>query len=133
MNTISYMGWLLVQAWDGLFYIWPVSTVLLALIVVTLAHTGLNREAALRRHFWYGLLPLGGILSILLAGAICAENPAMTIWPDMGMVFTLLLAGAALYKSKDIWPLSASLCSFLVWFSFWCWFVAVMSITGDWM
>jgi hypothetical protein len=133
MDRIKYMFWLIGQASGGISYLWPISIILLALIVFTLVLVIIKHRSEFRLKVRFLPLPLIGTLIILLLGSLFEEMPTFSPTLYAGTGITLLLAGIAIYKTKGIRALSISTTIFILWFSFWCWFVSAMSITGDWM
>jgi hypothetical protein len=79
------------------------------------------------------LLPGIGVLLILLTGSLFERQPGLFYLPYIGFGVGVLLAVVTAVTLRPAWmtSISSSLC--LLWFSFWCWFVSVMSITGDWL
>jgi len=133
MDRVNYIFWLTGQASGGLSYLWPISIILISFTVFTLVLAITKHREEFRLKVKFTPLPLIGTLLLLVAGSVFEENPSLSSTLYIGIGITLLLAGFTIYKTKGIRPLSISTTIFILWFSFWCWFVSAMSITGDWM
>jgi hypothetical protein len=133
MNRFTYIGWLAGQAADGLAYIWPVTLVLLVLLACAMFRDSSRARLRLSPRLLYLLCPAVGTLLILLAGSLFEEQPARVYLPYAGFGVAVLLAVIPAVVLRPAWmtSISSSLC--LLWYSFWCCFVSVMSISGDWL
>ena len=133
MNPISYFFWLIEQASEGLFYIWPVTLGILILTTVAYIFVLRNRKEAFQKNYRYLPIPLVGTTIILLVGVLFEKKGDFVFAAYIAAGLTILLAGLSIYRLKDVWPVTVSSSLLILWFSFWCWFVSVMSITGDWL
>jgi len=133
MNRIAYYFWLIEQASGGLFYLWPVTLGILISAIVALIFVLRNRKEAFQKNYKYLAVPLIGTVIILMVGVLFEKKENFVFTSYLAAGLTVLLAGISTYKAKNIWPVSVSSSLFILWFSFWCWFVSLMSITGDWL
>ncbi len=133
MDRINYIFWLAGQASGGLSYLWPISVILILFTVFTLVLAIIKHREEFRLKAKFTPLPLAGTLLLLITGSVFEKNPSLSSTLYIGTGITLLLAGFTIYKTKGIRAFSISTTTFILWFSFWCWFVSAMSITGDWM
>lgn len=133
MNPITYFFWLIEQASGGLFYIWPVTLGILIFAIVAFIFVLKTQKEAFQKNYKFLPVPLIGTVIILLVGVLFEKKENFIFTTYFAIGFTVLLAGISIYKSKNIWPIAVTSSLLILWFSFWCWFVSGMSITGDWL
>lgn len=133
MNPISYFFWLADQASGGLTYIWQVTACIVVSCLISLIYVIKIRNEILLNQLKFIPLPIVGTLLILLVGVLFEKKEAFVFTTYLGVAVTIILIGLSIFKSKRAWPISVSSSAFILWFSFWCWFVSTMSITGDWL
>ena len=141
MGRIQSIAWLAEQAFSVLLYFWPVTVVLVAGVVATLA----LKFPLLRSQFCSRYLlifsPLAVTLLTLLWGALMhhpstSQTPAPS-WPSY--VVLALLTVQILISIWVVWLMkgyrwfSAFTVMLEQWFGLACAFVAGMSVTGDWL
>jgi hypothetical protein len=133
MNLLRYFAWLAGQAFDGLLYGWPISVCLI--VVLATAMLIEVRSERLIGGSWIAeiAVPFAGPIYILICGTLLQKQRELWILPYVGVALTFALAAVCVYRCRAFWKTAAaiSLCS--LWFSLWCGFISVMSITGDWM
>ena len=127
------MLWLMANGTDCPSEYRFVLPILLISVIISFAWAMLKRRKEIRQKGKYLLLPLAGTIVILLSGTIFEEMPNLSFTVTIGLVITLLLAGFTICKTTGIWPLSISASILILWYSFGCWLVCAMSITGDWL
>ena len=140
MGRIRYIAWLGEQAFSALLYYWPVTAVLVAGAIITLAVKLPLRSQFRPRHLLI-FSPLAVTLLILLWDALM-ENPggSQTLarsWPSY-VVLALLIVQLAVsiwvvWFMKGYRWFSAFTVALEQWFGVACSFVATMSVTGDWL
>ncbi len=133
MNRISYIGWLAGQAVGGLTYIWPVTLGLVCLLAGSVFWDRSRARLRFSLRLFYLLLPSLGTLLILVLGSLFERQPTMVYLPYAGFGVAVVLAIFAGVILKRDWMTAVSVSLCLLWYSCWCWFVSVMSITGDWL
>lgn len=140
MDSMGYFFWLAEQATSGLVYGWPLTVGLLVALAIGIA-TALKSG----HRPWSGLLLWTALLCafpllILAAGTIWAgaeQHHSTSHWRSYS-VFGLLLGGAvvavvAVVRSRGSRLATSALAALVLWYSWWCSFVAGMSIVDDWL
>lgn len=125
--------WLAGQAASGLRWFWPVTLVLVALLVAGVWLDYRRGRLKLESRLLWSLLPVIGIALLLGMGAFLWQREKYHHLADVGFGVVVLLAIVSVVALRRSWlaSVSSSLC--LLWYAGWCWFVAVMAITGDWL
>ncbi|MCX6960248.1 MAG: hypothetical protein NTW91_08225 [Verrucomicrobia bacterium] len=141
MGRIQYIAWLGGQAFSALLYYWPVTIVLVAGAVITLAlKLPLLRSQFCSRHLLI-FSPLAVTLLILLWGALmehpsCSQRLASS-WPSYVvlalLIVQLVISIWVVWFMKGYRWFSAFTVALEQWFAVACSFVAAMSVTGDWL
>ncbi len=133
---ISFAG----DALSGLVYGWPVTVVLCVLCVI-----GVLRQAKSEQRNWGRLTRWIGLLTfcpvlILVAGVVWAgaeKYPSAQYWRSsvaIGLLgLEVVIALIAIIRCKGARFLMTGAGSMLVWCSWWCLFIASMSIVDDWL
>jgi hypothetical protein len=133
MNHASYFFWLAGQAFGGVIYFWPVSLVLSAALIASMAmDVKRGRMKANRRIAWLAMPMLGTIL-MLVVGVVFEKREAMAFLPYVVLAIVFALCVWTVYKSRGFRITAAAVSLQILWLSLWCGFVTVMSITGDWL
>jgi len=133
VKTTADIGWLAGQVIDALTFWWPVTLIL-----------GLVACAAVLNDFWKGLLNFDRRLSllflpassapvVLLVGGVFEDHPQFAFLAYVGFGAGIALAAISGVTLKRPWMSSVSVSLCCLWYSLWCCFVALMSITGDWL
>jgi hypothetical protein len=133
MKHLAYMEWLGKQAAGGLTYLWPVTLVLSVLVGAALFWDFSYTRLKFGRRSLFLLLPSMGIVFTLLVGTLFERQPSLVYLAYVGFGAGVLLAVVAAFVLRPAWRSSISISLTLLWYSLWCWFVSVMSITGDWL
>ena len=141
MGRIQYTAWLAEQAFSALRYYWPVTVVLMAGVVTTLALKFPLLNSQFRSRHLLIFSPLAVTLLILLWGSVMEySNSSQSLapaWPSC--VVLALLIVQALVSIWVVWAMkgyrwfSAFTVALEQWFALACAFVAGMSVTGDWL
>jgi hypothetical protein len=131
--TIRGVFWIAGQAFSGFGYNLPISIGLIVLVLLA-ATSDLRKGRFVRdRRLWLLSLPVLAVLALLITGAVFERMPRLVFLPYLEMILCVIFAGIAVWRCRVMWRTSAALSAFLLYFGFWCWFVSVMSITGDWL
>lgn len=132
MNTAQKVLWLAGEATGGIFYLGWVSAILLAILLIS---SWLQRHqiGKARKGLLWLFLPLAGIATILISGAVLERKEAFWWISWAGLFLVIVLSCLSVWKFPNGRFFAASICAFLLWFAFWCTFVSVMSITDDWL
>ena len=130
---ITYALWLADQALGGLRYAWPITIGLVVLGVAAITVDILRRKTSSSRRLASLLLPFVGTVVILASGSIFRERESFYFFPYLGLALCVGLAIFAVFRCRPMWMTAASVSLCTVWWSLWCAFVSVMSITGDWI
>ena len=133
MNRIEYIFWLANQATSGIFYGWQGSIILLLFFVSAAIWTLFRKGNIFNKQNIQLAYPFLLSILILIIGTLFERNERFFCLPHIIFVGQVGYCFYIVYKTKGIRLLSVSICSWSLWFSFWCSFVSVMSITGDWM
>lgn len=128
MNVVSYMASLAEQAAEVLIYLAPITAGFLLLFLGALFWDLTGARLKFNARLFYLLLPGVSILLILLAGALFHRKPEFAFLPHIGCAVGVLLAIVPAVQLRPAWATSitSSLC--LLWYSYCCWFVSIMSI-----
>lgn len=78
-------------------------------------------------------LPLAGTLIILASGGLFRGRPAMVFVPYVGMAVVITLAGYSVYRLRHVWITASLVAITITLMSLWCWFIAGMAITDNWL
>jgi len=133
MDHISNFIWLMKQASDGLFYGWPITIGLLVFTLYVFASAIKQKREAFIKILKFLPLPLVGTVLILISGIAFEEEPKYTFVVHTAFWATVLIAVILVYKALDTRKVALATSLLIVWYSFWCWFVSGMSVTGDWL
>ena len=144
----SYFIWLSHQAADGMLYMWPLTAVLVCLLVIGLVRARFGRQPLPRvRGGWLlQVTPLFVPLAVLVVGTVYAcENCSPSslgervrhVWAGYAIDVLLLvqpIAAAWFVKlAKGARLVSFALQALSLWSTFWSSFLAGMSISGNWL
>ncbi len=133
MNRIHYMVWLAAQAADGLTYLWPVTLLFVSLVGCGLFWDVRSKRLEFDKRLFYLILPTTGVLLILLVGCLFEDEPNLAVLPSIGLGVGVLLAVITVIRLRPAWMTSISVSLCILWYSFWCFFVSGMSVTGRWL
>lgn len=134
MERLRYLLWLADQAAGGLFYIWPVSVVLLALLVASLVYTFYKRVRLSLKEVVLVLAPIMGPIAILASGVVLEESRvSYSLVPAALFALNGMLCLYSIWRSPEVRVVTMAASLVVMWYAFWCWFVAGMSISGDWL
>jgi hypothetical protein len=133
MNHVTDIWWLSGQALSGLLYLWPVTLVLVSMLVLAVFRDYSGGRLKYGRRMFYLLLPAIGTFIILVMGSVFEHQPSMAYLLYVAFGVAVLLAITSVVVLRSAWMTSGSMSLCLLWYSFWCWFVSTMSITGDWL
>jgi hypothetical protein len=130
---MRYYLWLGDQALSGLTYAWPVSLLVLALLLAAvIADVSRQRFSVGVRSFCL-FLPLVGTCLVLASGALLEKKQHLFFLPYVGLGACVVLSGIAVFQNRKMWMTASAISLCVLWYSLWCGFVSVMSITGDWL
>lgn len=141
MDIIKDFCWLFEQSVQGLLYCWQISLGLLTFFLIALL---LNNPFCPKNYQKKYLLVCFGFIIpflIIFIGTVMehdGESPVPApFWPQLLIIIIfilhLLFSGFVLYLFKGFRWFALSFCCIQTWFSFWTFFVASMSVTGDWL
>jgi len=143
MGRLQYTAWLAEQAMSALRYYWPVTLLLVAGLIVTLAVRSplVGSGSQFRLRHLLVLSPLAVTLLILAWGAMMEHpitSPSLApSWPSYVvlalLIVQLLVRIWVVCLMKGYRWFSAFAVALEQWFGLWCAFVAGMSVTGDWL
>jgi hypothetical protein len=146
MRNWEYFAGLARMAAGGLAWAWPVTAVLVLLVVGVAVWSRRELNALFRLRALWQLLPLGVPVAVLALGTLyaCGNcSPSSLgqgqrhVWAmraaDALLVAQLLGATMLVKLGSPLRALAASLQLFLVWCSFWAGFMAGMSMSEDWL
>ena len=133
MNGFAYTVWLAGQAADGLTMLWPVTFLLPVLAGGAVLWDVWGARLKFGRRMLYLLLPVIGVVTILLMGSLFENHPGLVCLPYVGVGTALVLAIVSTVVLRPAWMSSITVSLCLLWYSVWCGFVSLMSITGDWL
>ena len=133
MKTAQEAYWLAGQAFNGLTYIWQVSIVLLAAFLACVAYDIKQHKLTINIKLLYLPLPLLGSVVILLSGATFRGTQQYEILTLIGFAISIGLSATSIAVLRKAWRTAAAVGVLSCWYSFWCSFVAAMSISGDWL
>ena len=125
--------WIAGQAVSGLHHNWPVSVVLVALLIVAaFADVRTGRFSRGSMLMTLSLPPISVVL-IIITGGIFERMPTLVFLPYAEMVLCLALSVYSVWHCRVMWrtAIALSLCS--LWLGFWGGLVAIMSVSGDWL
>jgi len=139
MSPIRYGLWLLGQVSGGFLVAWPFTLAAVAALIWSLWSV----PPALRNRFYrvlllsvsvYGLafwLVFLGVVLEIPSRAPRVEVPRVFIASALAcLIVALLIVG---YAGRRLRLRAAGALTLPLWFAYWCYFVAGMSVTGDWM
>lgn len=142
MSKLDYGLWLAGQAASGLLYAWPVS----ALVVLAVAYSFRSAPVASRKKLVVVFLMSQLLLLVpgahLILGTVLeapaprqgAFSPESLTALNVLQVGQFALAAILVYLAGAGLRLRALSCALpSIWYSLWAWFVAGMSVTGDWL
>jgi len=140
MEKTSTFFWLTEQAASGLIVLWPVSVSIFALFISSVLIARKRKNTPWRIvALWAVLLWIFPFL-ILLAGTLWAgaeKYPSPTEWHGYSIVaiavVQVVFAAVAVFRVAEARLLMFTIGCSAVWFSFWCLFLAGMSIADDWI
>lgn len=127
------MVWMASQAAGGLRYKFPVTLLLVSLTAFALVLDLYCKRLRPNERLCYLLLPAAGIPITLLTGTLFEEQPLLSFLPVVCLVLGIVLAAVAVVGLRPAWMTSIMVSLCFLWYSYWCCFVAGMSITGDWL
>jgi len=133
MNRIAYTGWLAGQAAEGLTAFWPVTFILALLAGGAVLNDFWGSRLKLERRLIYLFLPAISFVMILLVGSFFEQRPRLHYFPYIGFGAGVVLAVISAVVLKRAWMSSIAISLCFLWYSLWCGFVSIMSITGDWL
>lgn len=134
MEQLGYLLWLADQAIGGLLYIWPVSVIFLAFLVASLVYTFCTGAWSSSKEVVLVLVPLLGPIAILTSGVVLKERGvSYSLVPAALFAVNGVLCLYSIWRSPTVRVVTVAASLFVIWYSFWCWFVAGMSIGGDWL
>jgi hypothetical protein len=141
VGALGNYVWLLGQAFDGLFEIWQPTIILLSITICVFVWQYRRDRSLLKRKNLWMLSPLIITVSIILIGALCAQDPSKNTLRFPGaeyivqglflLHFPILIALMIKFKPYKWFALAFSV--LVAWISFWATFVSVMSVTGNWL
>lgn len=123
--------WLAGQAFDGVLCFWPVSVLLIVLMIVSVVRD--HRKQQLRQRDSVCLCPLFGTVIILYSGVFFEKRECFYWLPYVGMFVYMILAIYSVIRLKRIWRTVSLILLLILWYNLWCLLVSSMSIAGDWM
>jgi hypothetical protein len=139
MNSGRYFFWLIEQAFDGFLYAWPVSLAVTAIFIIALFFNNPFSKKNYRKSRLLVFAPFLITVAILFVGTIMRHEGvnSPSIWPQY-VVFALALlhlplAAFLIYYFKNFRWFEVCANVFQMWCSWWVYFVALMSVSGDWL
>ena|SRR5687768_4932081 len=140
METVQRFGWLLMQVLNGLTYsAWVSATVLIVVVLALFVRRPRHDQSFRRLLRFAALLLLLPMVLIFVAAVFANEDPYRAVSPvreqlvlaafvlNVLLALTLVVVGRA-----QIWRAVAfSLAN--IWVGMWSAFIAVMSVTGNWL
>ena len=133
MDNIAYTWWLLNQAAGGLFYLWPVTFVLIIWLVIALVTTRNHALRISRGGVGLMLAPTIGTIVTLLSGVVFERQTQFIVFPHIGFILVVTLSAFSIYRMRHQWQVPIAAAALALWVSFFAWFVSIMSVSGDWM
>ncbi|MBN1569629.1 MAG: hypothetical protein JXA73_17425 [Acidobacteria bacterium] len=133
MNIFSDIFWMAGQAFSGLFVEGWNTLAVAVIFLLGLIWDITRKKLSLDLRLLFLFLPLIGTFVILLTGAIFKEQPGLKFLPYLGFGVCVLLCGISAYKLRPAWCATVGASLFILWYSVWCGFVSMMSITNDWL
>ena len=129
MNLVYYMASLAKEAAGVLIYLAPITAGFLLLFLGAVFWDLTGARLKFNPRLFYLLLPGVSILFILLAGTLFQRQAGFVFLPHIGLGVGVLLAIVSAVQVRPAWAVSitSSLC--LLWYSYCCWLVSIMSIT----
>lgn len=118
---------------DSRLAFWPVTLILALLSCGAMLNDYWGARLRLDCRLLYLFLPAAAIVVILLAGSLLQVRPGWSCLPFVGLTVGIVLAIVSGIVLKRAWMSSLSISLCCLWYSFWCAFVALMSISGDWL
>lgn len=146
MSKWADFVWLSRQAADGLLYMWPITAALCGMLFIAVLRSFGKPTARPRGGWWLQFAPLCVAIAMLAFGSVFAcENCSPSslgegvrhVWAIHAVEGLLVaqLAGAVglVMLAAGARLVSATLQAIWLWCSFWAYFLAGMSISGDWV
>lgn len=130
---MKYLIWITGEACSGLLYYWPVTLILVALVLTSLIAAIIKKEPSIIKNSTIAALPLLGTVLILVSGSFFKQNREFGFVPLVGALFVVFLTPLAIYRTKKTWFLSLSISALIWWFSLHSLLMSAMSIADDWM
>lgn len=132
MDNLTYTVWIIKQALSGLFYLLPVTLLILVLTIIVGAKSHKKGYSFPARHVIYMVVPVIGIILTTTAGVLFRNQDDYIALPTLGFILTLSLALIAIFKTKQ-WLLAGAVECLIVYIAYFFWFISAMSVSGDWL
>ncbi len=139
----QHLSWLSLEAFDGVIWLWYVSALILLLFVSAIAWHVKTKLALSRSIKWLIPLMVAGCVGILLMATAWHWNiesgyhPEQTATPlsilDAFACISFLSCALCVAFSRGQRLVAAAIALPGLWYGFWCFFVATMSISGVWL
>ncbi|MFA7677782.1 MAG: hypothetical protein WCY34_06435 [Candidatus Omnitrophota bacterium] len=133
MNRIDYTLWLVKQITGVILSFRLVNILLLAVSAFIIIWSFIKQKKKLARESIQLLYPFLILLAILASGVIFEKNNNFSFAPVLLLIAQIIYCSYLTYKMKKIRLFSAVISLWYVWLSFWISFVAMLSITGEWL
>jgi len=141
MESVKYFFWLFESIWSSFCYAWPISVPVSLFIFVAIFINKPFRKDVFKTKYLLLLIPFLLPIFILVLGTVFVNETndifqanKLAQYIVVLLFFLHLPLGIFLvYSFKGIRFFTISINLFQMWLSFLSWFVAGMSISGDWL
>ncbi|MDD3295897.1 MAG: hypothetical protein PHU64_00880 [Candidatus Omnitrophica bacterium] len=133
MNRIDYTFWLAKQIMSVLLSFRLVNILLLAVSIFAIIWPFIKQKKKLVRKNIQLLYPFLILLAILALGVIFEKNNKFSFAPVLLLIIQIAYCSYLVYRMKGLRLFSAVISLWYIWLSFWVFFVAMLSITGEWL
>jgi hypothetical protein len=135
MTDIKRFMILVGYAWDGITFLFPVPIALLAFVVGAFVYLHAKCRHAFSVRELALLIPFVTAPVLLAWGTMFADTPNQ--WPvhmlPAILILHLSITAVLIWRGRGHRLLAVSTGLLATWCAFWSWFIAGMSVTGNWV
>ena len=134
------MFWFAEEAYGGMMYVWPITAGILVIVAIGAIASIKSKNARWTELSLWGFLLFSFPFLIIAFGIIWAgseSDPNTSSWRSIIVngtaVVEAFLAVVAVIRARGVRLLMTGVIALHLWFTFWCLFMAGMSIADDWI